>query len=171
VRNGEWSAQVCWNEACARSSGRRRINAIRKIRARVRQQAVLRRLRELGDVTRRGVQRQLAREFGVSASVICRDVKRLFARPDARPAQTRRVPRPREVRMPEKISLRLSSALHRDVRQAARRGRMTPSAFIRVALEQVLGQSSTAEVPAPLLDDAWELLLARCPADVQVAIR
>jgi len=57
----------------------------------MRQQAVLRRLCELGDFTRRGVQRQLAREFGVVPSVIGMDMKRLLARLDARPAQTRRV--------------------------------------------------------------------------------
>jgi hypothetical protein len=49
---------------------------------------------------------------------------------------------------------------------------MTSSAFVRLALQQALGQSSTASVPsAAAPDDAWELLLARCPADVQVAIR
>jgi hypothetical protein len=37
-------------------------------------EVAMRRLRELGDFTRRGVQRQLAREFGVSASVICKDL-------------------------------------------------------------------------------------------------
>ena len=74
--------------------------------------------------------------------------------------------------MPEKISLRLGSALHRDLRQTARRRHMTPSAFVRTALQQVLGQSSTAGAPsAAPPDHAWELLLARCPPDVQMAIR
>jgi hypothetical protein len=172
VRNGEWSAQVCWDEACARSAGRRRINAIRQLRARVRQRAVLRRLRALGDFTRRGVQRQLAREFGVSASVICRDVQRLLARSDARPAQPQRVPRRREVRMPEKISLRLSAALYKDVQQAARRRHTTPSAIVRLALQRALDQSTPARTPsAPPPNDALEQLLARCPADVQLAVR
>ena len=147
MSNGEWSAQVRWDEACARSSGRRRINAVRKIQALVRQQAILRRLRELGDFTRCGVQRQLAHEFGVSASVICRDLRRLFVHTAASPAQARRVPRPREVHMPEKMSLRLSPALYKEVQQAARSRGVTPSALIRAALQQVLGQSTTASVP------------------------
>jgi hypothetical protein len=74
--------------------------------------------------------------------------------------------------MPEKISLRLSRALHRDLRQAARRRRMTPSAFVRTALQRVLHQSTPAGVPAaPPPDDDWERLLVCCPADVQVAVR
>ena len=48
VRNGEWATWVSRDEACARSAGRRRLNSIRKLKARVRQQAVLRRLCELG---------------------------------------------------------------------------------------------------------------------------
>ena len=116
-------------------------NAIRQMKARTRRQAILRRLRELGDFTRRGVQAQLAREFGVATSVISTDFKRLFARDHGRPGRARPVSRRREVHMPEKISLRLSRALHRDLRQAARRRHMTPSAFVRLALQQVLGQS------------------------------
>jgi hypothetical protein len=52
----------------------------------MRRHAILRRLRELGDVTRRGVQAQLAREFGVATSVISTDFKRLFARDQGRAA-------------------------------------------------------------------------------------
>jgi hypothetical protein len=141
------------------------------MKARARRQAIVRRLRELGDFTRRGVQAQLAREFGVATSVISTDFKRLFARDHGRPGRARPVSRRREVRMPEKLSLRLSSALHKDMRQAARRRHMTPSAFVRLAMQQVLGQASTAGAPAAPPDDAWELLLTRCPADVQVAIR
>jgi hypothetical protein len=172
VSNSAWSEPVRWDEACARSAGRRHFNAIRQAKARARQQAILRRLRELGDVTRRGVQAQLAREFGVATSVISTDFKRLFAQEHGRAGRARPVARRREVRMPEKLSLRLSRALHRDLRQVARRRRMTPSAFVRLAVQQVLGQSIPAGAPStPLPDDAWELLLARCPADVQAAVR
>jgi hypothetical protein len=142
------------------------------LKARVRQQAVLRRLRELGDVTRRGIQRRLAHEFGVSASVICRDVKRLLARTDARPAQAWQVPRRREVRMPEKISLRLSPTLYDDLQQAADRRGMSPSAFIRAAVQQFLSQVTPSGTPSVSPSgDAWELLLARCPPEVQTRVR
>jgi hypothetical protein len=142
------------------------------LKARVRQQAVLRRLRELGDFTRRGVQRQLAREFGVSASVMCRDVKRLLARLDARPAQVGRVPRSREVHMPEKVSLRLSTRFYDDLQHTAHLRHTTLSALIRAALQQLLGQEAPTRTPAALpADDPWERLLARCPDDVQQAIR
>ncbi len=167
-----WSTQVSRDEACARSAGRRRINAVRQFRARVRQQAVLRRLCELGDFTRRGVQRQLAREFGVSASVICRDVKRLLARTDACPAQVQRVLRSRKVHMPEKISLRLSTRLSDDLQHEAHSRGVSASAMIRLALQQVIGQSMPTSTPsAPPSGDAWERLLMTCPLDVQVAVR
>jgi hypothetical protein len=74
--------------------------------------------------------------------------------------------------MPEKLSVRLSSTLHRDLRQAARRRGMTPSAFVRAVLEQVLGQSSTAGAPSVLpLHDALERFMTTLPPDVQQAIR
>jgi hypothetical protein len=73
--------------------------------------------------------------------------------------------------MHERICLRLSTALHRDLQQVAHARGVSPSAVVRLALQQVLGQSSTAGVPAAPPDDAWELLLSRCPPDVQVAIR
>ena len=43
---------------------------------------------------------------------------------------------------------------YRDLRQAARRLRMTPSAFIRLALQQVVGQPTTARMstaPPPIM--------------------
>ena len=46
------------------------------------------------------------------------------------------------------------------------------SAVVRAALHQVLGQSPPTPKPsAPPPGDAWERLLARCPDDVQMAIR
>jgi hypothetical protein len=162
-----WSTQVSWDEACARSAGRRRYNAIRRMKARARQHAILRRLRELADCTRRGVQAQLAREFGVATSVISGDFKRLFARDYGRPGRARPVSRRREVYMPEKISLRLSHTMHRDLRQTARRRRMTPSAFVRLALQQALGQSTPASV---LPDGPLERFVMTLPPEVQQAI-
>jgi hypothetical protein len=115
---------------------------------------------------------QLAREFGVATSVISTDIKRLFARDRGRAAKVRPVPRRREVRMPEKLSLRLSRALHRDLRQAARHHRMTPSAFIRTALQQVLEPSTPASVlAAQPPHDALEGLVMTLPYEVQQAIR
>jgi hypothetical protein len=179
VPNIQWSAPVSWKETCARSSGRRRINAVRHLRARVRQWAVLRRLRELGGLPRRGIQAQLAREFHVSPSVISSDLKRLFERESAHPAQDqwgltppRRVPRHPEAGMSQKISVRLHPALSKALQQVARDRGVSPSALVRTALHQFLGPSPPAAEPsgAPL-PDAWEAVLARCPVDVQAMVR
>jgi hypothetical protein len=73
--------------------------------------------------------------------------------------------------MPEKISLRLSHIMHRDLQQAARRRRMTPSAFIRLALAEILEPSTPTSAPsASLSSDAWERLLMTCPMDIQGAV-
>jgi hypothetical protein len=137
----------------------------------MRRHAILRRLRELGYVTRRGVQAQLAREFNVATSVISGDFKRLFGGDHGRAAPARPAHRRRKVHMPEKISLHLSHTMHRDLRQAAMRRRMTPSAFVRLALQQVLEPSTPTSAPsASLSREAWEQLLMTCPMDIQGAV-
>jgi hypothetical protein len=74
--------------------------------------------------------------------------------------------------MPEKISLRLSPALYDDLQQAADRRGMSPSALIRQALQQVLSQVAPTNTPlTPPPRDAWELLLTRCPPEVQTRVR
>jgi hypothetical protein len=74
--------------------------------------------------------------------------------------------------MHKKISLRLSSALHRDLQQTARRRHITPSAFARTALQQVLEQSAPASVPSALPShDGLEWLVMTLPREVQQAIR
>ena len=71
-----WSAPTSWDEACRRASGRRWYNSVRQFRAAQRQAEVARRLRELA--LRRGAQARLARELGVSAATINRDVQVLL---------------------------------------------------------------------------------------------
>jgi hypothetical protein len=74
--------------------------------------------------------------------------------------------------MPEKMSLRLSTALYDDLQQAAHRRGMSPSAFIRAVLQQFLSRSPPAGSPSTARPDAaWELILARCPPEVQTRVR
>jgi hypothetical protein len=60
VTNSEWASQAPWAEVVARSRGRANYNSIRKSRAGLRQLAIVRRLRHVGDIHQRGLQRQLA---------------------------------------------------------------------------------------------------------------
>jgi hypothetical protein len=60
VTNKEWASLVPWEEVVARSRGRAKYNAIRKVRAQVRRLAIVRRLRQVG--FQQGVQHQLAWE-------------------------------------------------------------------------------------------------------------
>jgi hypothetical protein len=185
VANMNWSAPVSWDEACARYAGRRRINAVRQLRAWVRQRAVLRRLRELGGLTRRGIQAQLAREFHVSPSVMSSDIRRIFEERHTRPVQSRRgLTRPRrapqhpEAGMPHKISVRLPPALNVALQQAACDRGVSPSGLIRAALQHFLNSQTltprqnppAAESLAAPPPDAWEAALVRCPSDVQAKI-
>jgi len=74
--------------------------------------------------------------------------------------------------MPEKVFLRLSTALYKDLQQAAHSRGVSPSAVIRTAVQQFLGQPTPVGVPLTMPPGAtWELVLARCPDDVQVAVR
>jgi hypothetical protein len=62
-----------------RSRGCAKYNSIRKLRGKVRRLAIVRRLRHVGDIHQRGLQRQLAEELGVVASGICEDMKQILA--------------------------------------------------------------------------------------------
>jgi hypothetical protein len=74
--------------------------------------------------------------------------------------------------MHKKICLRLSSALHRDLQQTARRRHVTSSALVRAALQQVLEQSTPASVPSALPpNDSLEWLVMTLPPEVQQPIR
>ena len=73
--------------------------------------------------------------------------------------------------MHKKICLRVSSALHQDLQQTARRRHMTSSAFVRRALQQVLEPSTPASVPSGLApNDGLEWLVMTLPREVQQAI-
>jgi hypothetical protein len=78
VTKHEWARQAPWAEVVARSGGRARYNSNRKLRAKLRRLAIVRRLRHVGDIHQRGLQRRLAEELGVVASVICEDLKQIM---------------------------------------------------------------------------------------------
>ena len=74
----DWSRNTRWDEVCRRASGRRRYNAVRRLHAELRRNAIIKRAWELGTWLReRGFQAALARQFGVNRSTISRDVKQL----------------------------------------------------------------------------------------------
>jgi hypothetical protein len=73
--------------------------------------------------------------------------------------------------MHKKICLRLSSALQRDLRQAARHRHMTLSAYTRSVLQQVLVQSPALDRLSAPTDGAWDRFVMTLPPEVQQAIR
>jgi len=79
VTKHAWASPPPWTEVVARSRDRAKYNAICKLRARVQRLAIVRRLRHVGDIHQRGLQRQLAEELGVVSSVICEDIKQIMA--------------------------------------------------------------------------------------------
>ena len=64
------------------AGGRRRYNADRQIRARLRQVEVVKLLLACGG--KRGVNARIARELGVSEATVFRDIKAILARPSSR---------------------------------------------------------------------------------------
>src|SRR5918996_5858573 len=65
VTNSAWASPAPWAEVVARSRGRAKYNSIRRLRARLRRLAIVRRLRHVGDIHQRGLQRRLSEELGV----------------------------------------------------------------------------------------------------------
>ena len=112
VTKSAWASPAPWVEVVARSRGRAKYNSIRKLRARVRRLAIIRRLRYVDDIHQRGLQRQLAEELGIVASVICEDFKQILAarHADGKPRGTRasrRPPRAQEETMSQRCTVRL----------------------------------------------------------------
>jgi hypothetical protein len=75
VRNN-WQARVSADEAHRRAAGRRKYNAVRQFRARVRRQEVLRLLGAFG--WGYGVQARIAAALGVHPATISRDLAKLL---------------------------------------------------------------------------------------------
>ena len=75
MRNN-WQARVSADEAHRRAAGRRKYNAVRQLRARLRRQEVLRLLGELG--WGYGVQARIAAVLGVHPATISRDLAKLL---------------------------------------------------------------------------------------------
>jgi hypothetical protein len=76
-----WSSAVAWDVVCRRASGRRRYNAVRRLRARVRRRKIIRMVSGSGAGLQRGDQARLARRLHVSEATISRDLwQRIFGR-------------------------------------------------------------------------------------------
>jgi Arc/MetJ-type ribon-helix-helix transcriptional regulator len=155
------------------------------MRAKLRRLAIVRRLRHVGDIHQRGLQRQLAEELGVVASVICEDFKKILAVPrlgghvNERQGSTRgggRLHQPKEEAMSQRCTVRLPDMLYEFLHIEARQ--RSTSDGIREALERLLGLASahraeTSEAPeqvamsAPAPHDCTETVLARLPLDVR----
>jgi hypothetical protein len=148
VTNAEWATAAPWAEVVARSRGRAKYNSIRKLRARLRQVALVRRLRHVGDLHQRGLQRQLAEELGVVRSVICEDIKQILAagglgghvyrhQRDSGPCP--RMHQPKEKTIGVRCTARLPDVLHERLQQAADTRQCHVSDLIREGLERLLG--------------------------------
>jgi hypothetical protein len=80
MARGSWVAPTDAAEVWARAGGRRRYNRLRQDVATFRRIEILRMARgnENGWLLARGFQAEAAREFGMSPSTICRDVKAIL---------------------------------------------------------------------------------------------
>jgi hypothetical protein len=174
----------------ARSRGRAKYNSIRKLRARLRRLAIIRRLRYVDDIHQRGLQRQLAEELGVVASVICEDLKQIMAaggpggHAGGIPRGTRvrrRPPQAKEEAMSQRCTVRLPDMLFDFLQIEADARQCRVSDLIREGLERLLGltsddgaEPSKAPEPAPLSTptphDCTETILARLLPEVRTRI-
>lgn len=80
VPRAQWSAPTSSDVVHRRAKGRGRYNSVRKLRTRLRDAKMFRRLADYGFA--RGAQARVAREFGVSPSTVCRVMSRLPGPPD-----------------------------------------------------------------------------------------
>ena len=150
----------------ARSRGRAKYNSIRKLRAKLRRLAIVRRLRHVGDIHQRGLQGQLAEELGVVRSVICEDMKQILAagglggHADGKQRGTGASRRPHQAKedtMSQRCTVRLPDTLYEFLQIEADARQCGVSDLIREGLERLLGLESDhgaeppkAPEPAPL---------------------
>jgi Arc/MetJ-type ribon-helix-helix transcriptional regulator len=187
VTKYEWARPAPWMEVVARSGGRAKYNSIRKLRAKLRRLAIIRRLRHVGDIHQRGLQRQLAEELGVVASVICEDMKQILAagglggHADGKLRGTRASRRPHQVKedtMSQRCTVRLPDMIYKFVQIEADARQCHVSDLIREALERLLGLEAdhSAQLPqAPEAvalstsssHDCVETFMTRLPMDVR----
>jgi hypothetical protein len=187
VTNREWASPAPWAEVVARSRGRAKYNSIRRLRAWLRRLAIVRRLRHVGDIHQRGLQRQLAEELGVVRGVICADLKQIMAagglgmHADERQRGTGagcRAHQAKEKTLSQRCTVRLPDALYEYLQIEADARRCGVSDLIRQGLERLLGLTSDrgAEPPrtpkaapssTPPPHDCVETVLARLPLDVR----
>jgi hypothetical protein len=157
VTNEEWASPVPWAEAVARGRGRAKYNSIRKLRAKLRHLAIVRRVRQIG--FRRGVQRQLAQELGVVPSIICTDLRQILARgipagyaggTQQRTGGSHRPHRPtKEIIMGERVTVRLPLSLKAQLAAMAQREGQDLSAVIRRLVQHAKGARARAPAPFP----------------------
>jgi len=187
VTNSEWASPAPWAEVVARSRGRAKYNSIRKLQARLRRLAIVRRLRQVGDLHQRGLQRQLAEELGVVRSVICEDFKQIMAagrigwHADEKPrgaGASHRPPRAKEEAMSPRCTVRLPNMLYEFLQIEADARQCGVSDLIREGLERLLGLETDhgAKPPRapepvdsspPTPHDCAETVLARLPGEVR----
>ena len=190
MTNREWGSQAPWAEVVARSRGRAKYNSTRKLQARLRRLTIVRRLRHVGDIRQRGLQRQLAEELGVVRSVICEDVKQILAagglgrHADEKPRGTgasRSPHQAKEKTMSQRCTVRLPDMLYEFLQIEADARQCGVSDLIREGLEHLLGlasdhgtKSTKAPEPAPLSTlpphDCGQTVLARLLPEVRTRI-
>ncbi len=190
MTNREWGSQAPWAEVVARSRGRAKYNSTRKLQARLRRLTIVRRLRHVGDIRQRGLQRQLAEELGVVRSVICEDVKQILAagglgrHADEKPRGTgasRSPHQAKEKTMSQRCTVRLPDMLYEFLQIEADARQCGVSDLIREGLEHLLGLASDhgAEPPkipepvalsTPAPHNCVESVLARLPGEVRTRI-
>jgi Arc/MetJ-type ribon-helix-helix transcriptional regulator len=190
VTKHEWARPAPWMEVVARSGGRAKYNSIRKLRARLRRWAIVRRLRYVDDIHQRGLKRQLAEELGVVANVICEDIKQIMAAggpggySNGKPRDTgvrRRPHQPKEEAMSQRCTVRLPDMIYEFVQIEADARQCSTSDVIRDALAHLLGlasdhgaKSTKAPEPAPLSTlpphDCGQTVLAQLLPEVRTRI-
>jgi hypothetical protein len=190
VTNREWGSPAPWAQVVARSRGRAKYNSIRKLQAQLRRLGIVRRLRHVGDIHQRGLQRQLAEELGVVRSVICEDMKLIMAtggmgwHADGKQrgiGGRHRSTQPKEDTMSQRCTVRPPDTVDEFLQIEAEARQCGVSDLIREGLERLLGleadhgaKSTKAPEPAPLSTppphDCGQTVLAQLLPEVRTRI-
>jgi hypothetical protein len=170
-----WSEQVNPDEANRRAGGRRRWLGVRRLRAQLRRRQLVRLCAVEG--LHYGCRVRWAKALQVAPSTITADLDIILRQhlPESRGSThtEQMIARGRhrakgERVMSARVTVRLSSDVRVELKRRARQQGQSLAAFIRQHLKNVTTPSEPSAAPP---GDAWELLLTRCPPEVQVAIR
>jgi hypothetical protein len=129
-----WADRVSSEEAAWRAGGRRRINGVRKLRARVRRLAMAKAL--MADGLGVESRRRLAEQFGVSPRTVNNDLCAILRSTGRTPTLPRQ--RAQEVIMAKRLTVRLSGELHDRLQRKADALGLVASDILRQALEAYL---------------------------------